>query len=113
MLDKSEAIHYPIRKIFRRGARVVILRSKIISRGEAPRDLSFHSIMKPIWYLYIIECRTKDLYVGISKDVEERVKLHNRGKAVRYTKYRWPVKLLYKEPCGIYNTARAREQQFK
>ncbi len=66
-----------------------------------------------LWYLYIIECRTKDLYVGICKDVDERVKLHNAGRAARYTKFRRPVKLVYQEPCGSYSDARMREKQVK
>ncbi|MFH1621856.1 MAG: GIY-YIG nuclease family protein [Candidatus Omnitrophota bacterium] len=70
-------------------------------------------MMNDIWFVYIVECRTKELYVGISKDVEERIKEHNRGGACRYTRFRKPVKLLYKEPNESYSCARARERQIK
>ena len=65
------------------------------------------------WYLYIIECRTKELYIGISNDVKARVNKHNQGKACRYTKYRHPVRLLYTEYCGDMSAARLRENEVK
>ena len=65
------------------------------------------------WYLYIIECRAGELYVGICKDVEQRIKLHNAGRATRYTKYRIPVRLIHSEFCGDYGNARERERIVK
>ena len=69
--------------------------------------------MSDAWYLYIIECRTKELYVGVCKNVLERVKLHNTGRAARYTKFRRPVNLIYQELCESYSHARKREKQVK
>lgn len=65
------------------------------------------------WFLYIVECRTKDLYVGIAEDVTKRIEQHNQGRACRYTKFRRPVVLMYQEFCGTYNDARKREKQVK
>ncbi len=61
------------------------------------------------WYVYIVECRTGDLYVGITQDVNERVAKHNKGTACRYTKYRRPVKLIYIEQRTTKSEARQRE----
>ena len=61
------------------------------------------------WYVYIIECRTGDLYVGITQDVNERVAKHNKGTACRYTKFRRPVKLIYTEQQTTKSKARQRE----
>jgi len=61
------------------------------------------------WYVYIVECRTGDLYVGITKDVNERVAKHNKGTACRYTKYRRPVKLIYIEQHTTRSEATQRE----
>ena len=69
--------------------------------------------MEKGWFLYIIECRTKNLYVGIAQDVKKRVELHNRGRACRYTQFRRPVSLVYQEFCGHYNEAREREREVK
>lgn len=69
--------------------------------------------MADIWHVYIIECKDKELYVGIAKDVTKRIDLHNRGSACRYTKYRNPVKLVYKEMQRSYLLARKREKEIK
>ena len=66
-----------------------------------------------IWNVYIVECRDKKLYIGIAKDVDKRVALHNRGLACRFTKYRYPVKLLYKEEHSTKSLARLRELELK
>ena len=62
-----------------------------------------------LWYVYIIECRTGDLYVGITQDVNGRVVKHNKGTACRYTKFRRPVKLIYIEQHTTKSEARQRE----
>ena len=66
-----------------------------------------------VWFLYIIECRTGEFYVGITQNVEERVERHNKGLACRYTKYRTPVRLIHQEFCGDYSFARKREVEVK
>ena len=71
------------------------------------------SEMDSPWFVYVIECRTNELYVGIAKDVGQRVDLHNKGRACRYTKFRRPVVLRYAEICADYCTARKRERQVK
>ena len=65
------------------------------------------------WFLYIVECRTGELYVGIAQDVNKRVEQHNKGRACRYTKYRTPVRLVHSELCGEHLTARRREREVK
>jgi len=69
--------------------------------------------MKQSWFLYILECRTKDLYVGIAQNVKKRLVLHNQGRACRYTKFRGPVTLVHEEYCGDYAEARKREREVK
>ena len=85
----------------------------MILRSEATKDLLSESRMSTEWFVYIIECRTADLYVGIAKDVIKRVRDHNKGYGARYTKFRRPVKLLYFEKTENYNLARKREQEIK
>src|SRR5262245_31165035 len=69
-------------------------------------EFTTRGLMDKGWFLYIVECRTKDLYVGIAEDVPNRVDLHNQGRACRYTKFRRPVTLIHQEFCGAYNDAR-------
>jgi len=46
------------------------------------------------WILYLLECSDKSLYCGITNNLDKRLKLHNSGKASRYTRARLPVKLV-------------------
>jgi len=65
------------------------------------------------WYVYIVQCRDGRLYTGVSNDVSRRVSMHNRGKGCRFTKFRYPVTLLYEEYCGSQSSAQRREAEIK
>jgi putative endonuclease len=66
-----------------------------------------------LWYTYILRCCDDSLYVGISNNVEERVKRHNAGKGAAYTRSHKPVVLIWKEKAGSESEARKREAQIK
>jgi len=68
---------------------------------------------KKNWSIYIVECRDGKLYTGISNAVERRVAEHNKGRGCRFTKYRYPVALSYREACGTKSAARKRELEIK
>ena len=65
------------------------------------------------WFVYIAECKDKTLYVGVAKDADKRIKAHNTTKQCRYTRYRKPLKLVYRELCDNYSVARNRESEIK
>jgi len=65
------------------------------------------------WFLYILRCRNNTFYTGVTKDLERRLKMHNDGKASRYTRARRPVKMIYQELCGTRVQALVRECQVK
>ena len=57
---------------------------------------------KPVcdpWFLYILCCQDGTYYTGVTKDLERRLKMHNDGRASRYTRARRPVTLIYQEDC--------------
>lgn len=67
-----------------------------------------------MFYVYILECRDKSLYVGSTNDIEKRLHEHNNLKSgAHYTKIRRPVTLVYKEELATYSEARAREAALK
>jgi len=68
---------------------------------------------KEPWFLYIVRCRDDSLYVGVSNDVEERVKRHNNGTGARFTAGRRPVKLVYIEEHPNQRLAMSREAKIK
>ena len=61
------------------------------------------------WELYILKCRDGSFYTGITTDLERRFKMHQNGKASRYTRTRRPVEVLYHEKCGSRTQALVRE----
>jgi len=65
------------------------------------------------WYLYILRCSTDTYYTGVTKDLKRRLKMHNDGKASKYTRVRRPVKLIYSEDCTSRATALVREYKVK
>ena len=69
--------------------------------------------MNDKWYLYIARCRDGSLYVGITKNILRRIKEHNTTNKCRYTRFRKPITLIYREFCGSYTAARQRELKVK
>ena len=51
-------------------------------------------------------------YIGLSANIESRLKMHNTGK-VRSTKSRRPFKLVFQELIGSLKEARTHEKYFK
>ena len=64
-------------------------------------------------YVYILECNDKSLYTGWTVDINNRLKVHNEGKASKYTRARLPVKLVYLEEYNDKIQAQKREWQIK
>lgn len=64
-------------------------------------------------WVYILRCATGDLYVGMTGDLEQRLKRHNEGTACGYTRHRRPVTLAYSEETRTWLDATARERQIK
>lgn len=62
-----------------------------------------------LWYVYIIECKDRKLYTGITNNLTRRIKDHNSGNGCRFTKYRRPVRLLYSEEFSTKVEALRRE----
>ncbi len=67
----------------------------------------------PRWHVYILRCRDKSLYTGISTDVETRLLKHNAGKGAAYTRSRKPVTLVWSKVCRNESSARKQEIQIK
>ena len=65
------------------------------------------------WFLYVAECADLTLYVGIAKDVEARLTVHNSGRGARYTRTRRPVRLVYTERLPDIGSALRREREIK
>ena len=67
-----------------------------------------------MYFVYILKCADKSLYVGCTNDLEKRLKQHNGSKSgAHYTKIRRPVVLQYSEVFPTLREARRREAEVK
>lgn len=68
-----------------------------------------------MFIVYILKCWDNSLYTWITTDIERRLKQH-RGELVwwaKYTKYRQPIELIYKEYIDGRSLATKREIEIK
>jgi putative endonuclease len=67
-----------------------------------------------MYYVYILECRDKTLYTGITVDLERRLTEHNSSKlGARYTGARRPVRLVYAKEYRNRSDASKEEARIK
>jgi putative endonuclease len=66
-----------------------------------------------MWYLYILRCRDKSLYTGITTNIERRLREHNAKKGSRAIRGRLPAKVVYREKHRSHSKALSREATIK
>lgn len=67
-----------------------------------------------MYFVYILECADKSLYVGCTNNLDRRLDQHNNHKyGAYYTNIRRPVLLKYKEVFTTLKEARRRERDIK
>jgi putative endonuclease len=67
-----------------------------------------------MFFVYILECADKSLYVGCTNNLEKWIKQHNNSKyGAYYTKIRRPVVLKHSEKFKNLIEARRREREIK
>jgi putative endonuclease len=65
-----------------------------------------------MWYVYIVECRDRSLYTGITNDIARRLFEHNNSKrGAKYTRSRRPVKLV--AHCIVKDKSAALKLEYK
>ncbi|VEP12332.1 conserved hypothetical protein [Hyella patelloides LEGE 07179] len=68
-----------------------------------------------MWSIYIIRCRDRSLYTGISNNVAKRFAVHQLGNAqsAKYTRTRHPLQLVFTAEIGTRSAASTAEYQIK
>jgi predicted GIY-YIG superfamily endonuclease len=69
--------------------------------------------MKKSWHVYILRCRDRSLYTGITVDLTARLEKHNSGKGAAYTRSRKPVVLVWSKKQKNESSARKLEAKIK
>ena len=67
-----------------------------------------------MYYLYILQCRDKTLYTGITTDLKRRLEEHNSSdKGAKYTRGRRPVVLVFSKKYKNRSEASKAEREMK
>ena len=67
-----------------------------------------------IFYVYIVECKDKSFYIGVTSNLEKRIEQHNAGiDQTAYTYIRRPVVLKWFEQFSDPSAAFKVEKQLK
>nr|WP_289038601.1 GIY-YIG nuclease family protein [uncultured Allobacillus sp.] len=65
------------------------------------------------FFVYMLRCRDGSLYTGYTVDMQNRLKLHQAGKASKYTRSRGPIELVYLEQLATKSEAMKKEANVK
>ena len=66
-----------------------------------------------MYFVYLLKCKDKSIYTGITTDVARRFKEHKEGKGGHYTRSKKAVKVLYSEKHKNRSSALKRELELK
>jgi len=65
------------------------------------------------YYVYIILCEGNSFYTGYTKNLKSRIRLHEKGKAAKYTRMHAPKKVVHVEKFFSRAEAMKREKRIK
>jgi putative endonuclease len=66
-----------------------------------------------MYYVYLLCCKDKSLYTGITTDVERRFKEHRAGTGGHYTRSHIAERMVYREKAATRSDALKREAEIK
>jgi putative endonuclease len=69
--------------------------------------------IKHLWFVYLVRCKDKSIYTGITNNLNKRIKQHNEGKGAKYTRSRGPVTLIRFHYCHSKSDALKLEYKIK
>lgn len=81
--------------------------------GMSLRAANVRSQQKKIWFTYLLRCGDGSFYIGITNDLEKRLRTHAAGKGGAYTRSHLPVELVWKKKERTATDARKREAAMK
>jgi len=85
-----------------------------VSRGHDDRGAFYFLLYtSSMWHVYLLLCKDKSIYCGITTDLKHRLLQHKNGKGGHYTRAHPPVRFLYSENVRTRGTALRREAEMK
>jgi len=80
--------------------------------GSLPR-VECPELVEGLYWVYIVECSNRTLYVGQTGNIANRIKCHEDGAGARHTRLLAPFTLTYFEGPMDFEAAGKRERQLK
>lgn len=65
------------------------------------------------WCVYVLKCRNNYLYIGLTNNIERRLKEHERGTGSKFVRSQRPFELVKAIPCESAKQARSLEHNLK
>ena len=65
------------------------------------------------WHVYILECKDKSFYTGVTNDIPKRMKTHASGKGSKYVARKGFLQLLASKECASKSDACKEEYMIK
>ena len=65
------------------------------------------------FFLYMVRCSNGTYYTGSTKDLENRIKVHNSGHGAKYLRGKIPVELVYLKEYKYYKNVLRAERNLK
>lgn len=66
-----------------------------------------------MYFVYLLECKDKTIYTGITTDIDRRLAEHKNGTGARYTRGHRAGRIIYFERKRNRSTASKREAEIK
>lgn len=66
-----------------------------------------------MWYVYILLCKDRSLYTGVTNNLQKRLAEHKNGQGGHYTRARKIVKMIYSEQLSSKSEALKKEIEIK
>ena len=57
------------------------------------------------YFVYILKCQNGTYYTGYTNNLENRVKMHNKGTGAKYLRGKGPVELVFAKEYRYYKNA--------
>ncbi len=70
-------------------------------------------VREQMYFLYLLECKDKSIYTGITTDISRRFDEHKTGKGGAYTRSHGAVRILHTEKFKTRSKASKRESEIK
>lgn len=65
------------------------------------------------YFVYILQCSDKSYYTGYTRDIKQRLDMHQKGRGSAYVFAKKPFKLIYQEKYKTQQKAMQREIEIK